>query len=402
MSISNPLKKYFGPSTLVTAAFIGPGTLTVCTISGVNHGYSLLWVLLFATISTIILQEMAARLGLITQNGLGEAIRSEIKHPTLKYVSITLVFIAVIIGNAAYEAGNISGAALGLGGVFGSSVLWPLTIGVFALIVLLAGKFKLIERILIGLVIVMSLVFLITAIVVKPDFSEILFGLFIPSLNSSNQLAILALIGTTVVPYNLFLHASSVSKKWKDTSELSSLRKENAVAISLGGLISMAIVITSAATIFSGGVSGINEMAVQLEPLLGSWAKYFLAAGLFAAGISSAITAPLAAAYTAKGIFGWSGNENEWKFRLIGIVVLSIGTLFSMLGYKPVSVIQVAQIANGILLPVVVFFLVYISNKKSLLGKYVNKPWQNILSILVILISLIISFRSLNSVFNFI
>lgn len=402
MISKNPLKKYFGPSTLVTAAFIGPGTLTVCTISGVNHGYSLLWVLLFATLSTIILQEMAARLGLITQKGLGEAIRSEISHPIFKYVSICLVFIAIIIGNAAYEAGNISGASLGLSGVFGGSNIWPMVIGVFALIILLVGKFKLMERILIGLVLIMSFVFLVTAIVVKPNFSEILSGLFVPSLNSSNQLAILGLIGTTVVPYNLFLHASAVSKKWNDPSELSSLRKENAVAIGLGGLISMAIVITSASAVFSGDISGINEMAIQLEPLLGRWAHYFLAAGLFAAGISSAITAPLAAAYTAKGIFGWNGNEKEWKFRCIGIVVLLIGTLSSMLGYKPVSVIQVAQIANGILLPVIVFFLVYISNKKSLLGKYVNKTWQNALALLVILISLIISFRSLNSVFNFI
>ncbi|MFK7954361.1 MAG: divalent metal cation transporter, partial [Ekhidna sp.] len=125
----NFLKKYFGPSTLVTAAFIGPGTLTVCTISGANFGYTLLWVLLFATISTIILQEMAARLGLITQRGLGEAIRSQIQHPIVKWLSIALVFTAIIIGNAAYEAGNISGAVLGISSVAGESSDWALIIG---------------------------------------------------------------------------------------------------------------------------------------------------------------------------------------------------------------------------------------------------------------------------------
>ena len=108
------LKKYFGPSTLVTAAFIGPGTLTVCTLSGASFGYTLLWVLLFATIATIILQEMTARLGLITQKGLGEAIRSQIENSLARSVAVLLIFTAIIVGNAAYEAGNISGAVLGI------------------------------------------------------------------------------------------------------------------------------------------------------------------------------------------------------------------------------------------------------------------------------------------------
>lgn len=398
----NLIKRYFGPSTLVTAAFIGPGTLTVCTISGAGYGYTLLWVLLFATIATIILQEMAARLGLITQKGLGEAIRSEITSTSLRWISIGLVFLAIIIGNAAYEAGNISGAVLGMEGLFGSSNLWPLLIGVIACIILMIGKFKWVERILISLVIIMSIVFLITAVLIKPDLSQLFSGLFIPSLNSENQMAVLALIGTTVVPYNLFLHASSVSQKWKEANQLKDLKRENAVSISLGGLISIAIVITSAGTVFGQGISGINEMAFQLEPVLGNWSRYFLAVGLFAAGISSAITAPLAAAYTARGIFGWSSEMTSWKFRSIWLFILIIGTLFSMLGYRPVQVIQLAQVANGILLPIVVGFLIYICNKKSLLGNYVNKPLQNLLALGVILISLIISFRSFNSVFNFI
>lgn len=398
----NWLKKYFGPSTLVTAAFIGPGTLTVCTLSGANFGYTLLWVLLFATIATIILQEMTARLGLITQQGLGEAIRSQIANPVAKVIAIVLIFTAIIIGNAAYEAGNISGAVLGIEGVLGDSLPWPLIIGIISFAILFIGKFKHIEQILIVLVIVMSIVFVLTAILVKPSLSSIFSGLFIPSLTDKNQLAILGLIGTTIVPYNLFLHASSVSQKWKNKEDLGDLQKENAVAIGLGGLISMAIVITSAATIYGTGVSGINEMAQQLEPLLGSWAKYFLAAGLFAAGISSSITAPLAAAYTARGIFGWQTEANDFRFRAIWIFILLIGTTFSMVGYKPIQVIQVAQIANGILLPVIVFFLVYLCNKKSLLDKYVNKTWQNGMAAIVILVSLIVSFRSLNSVFNFI
>lgn len=394
------IKKYFGPSTLVTAAFIGPGTLTVCSISGASQGYSLLWVLLLATIVTILLQEMAARLGLITQKGLGEAIRSELKNPIVRGVSIFLVFVAIIVGNAAYEAGNISGAVLGMSGTLGPSNAWPLAIGFMAFIILFVGKFQIIERILIGLVLVMSVVFLVTAVVVRPNLSQLLLG-FVPTIDASNQLSVLALIGTTVVPYNLFLHASAIRNKWRSTAQLADLRKENTVAISLGGLISMAIVVTSATMLFGTTVSGVGEMSEQLVPLLGSWARYFLAIGLFAAGISSAITAPLAAAYAAKGIFGWDADSSDLRFRIVWAMILFIGVVFSMTGYKPVTIIQAAQIANGVLLPVIVFFLVYISNRRDLLGKYVNKGWQNVLAILVITMSLIISLRSLNSVFGF-
>jgi len=393
-------KKYFGPSTLVTAAFIGPGTLTVCTISGATFGYSLLWVLLFATISTIILQEMTARLGLITQSGLGEAIRAQIDHPILKTLSIGLVFTAIVIGNAAYEAGNISGAALGISGIYGGS-FWPLVIGGFAFAILYVGRFELIEQILIGLVLIMSVVFLVTAVVSKPDISSLLHGLFVPKLTGENQWTVVALIGTTIVPYNLFLHASSISQKWKKSSQLNELRKENSVAIGLGGLISLAIITTSATTIFGKEVNGINEMATQLEPLLDAWAKYFLAVGLFAAGVSSSITAPLAAAYAAKGIFGWSGDLKSSNFRTVWIGILFIGTTFSMVGYKPIEVIKIAQVANGILLPIVVGFLIYISNKKSLLNEFTNKPIQNILGVLVFAISVLISLRSLKGVFQF-
>ena len=393
------LKKYFGPSTLVTAAFVGPGTLTVCTVSGATHGYSLLWVLVFAILATIVLQEMAARLGLITQTGLGEALSSQINHPISKLLSFLLVFLAIVIGNAAYQAGNITGASLGLSGVIGNSPLWPLLIGLCAFLILFIGKYHLIEQILITLVILMSIVFLVTAIVAKPDISLILSGL-IPSVNEGNQLAILALIGTTVVPYNLFLHASAVSKKWNRPHELKHLRKENAIAITFGGLISMAIVITSAASLFGTDVRGMSEMATQLQPLLGSWSEYFLALGLFAAGISSAITAPLAAAFAAKGIFGWT-SESDLKFRAVWILVLLSGVILSVVGYRPIQVIQLAQIANGLLLPIVVIFLLVIVNKKSLMNDYSNNLWQNLLGFAVILVSVIISVRSFNSVFNF-
>lgn len=400
-----------GPSTLVTAAFIGPGTVTVCTLAGVNAGYSLLWALVFSVIATIFLQEMTARLGLVTQQGFGEAIRAQIQNPALRVLSVVLVLGAIVIGNAAYEGGNISGAVLGFEELFTTLdiaingvrfSLIPPILGIIAFGLLMIGRIKIIERFLIGLVMILSLVFVATAIVVQPDISGILKGMFLPATNAADLLLVVGLIGTTVVPYNLFLHAALVREKYHSVEQLSDLRKENATAIILGGIISMSIVITSGTTMFGNtGVANAADMARQLRPLLGNWAGYFLGTGLFAAGISSAITAPLAAAYAAKGILGWQGDLKSMKFRAVWISILLIGVVTSMFGIKPVVIIQFAQVANGILLPVVVVFLIYLMNKTALLKTHTNSMLQNIAGAVILLVTIALAVRSFNSVFDF-
>ncbi|MGN0293779.1 MAG: divalent metal cation transporter, partial [Lachnospiraceae bacterium] len=110
--------KNIGPGALVAAAFIGPGTVTTCTKSGANSGYTLLWAMLFSTIATIVFQEMAARLGIVTQKGLGENIRERIVNPVLKGIAILIVIVAIFVGNSAYETGNITGGILGLQVIF--------------------------------------------------------------------------------------------------------------------------------------------------------------------------------------------------------------------------------------------------------------------------------------------
>ena len=115
--------KNIGPGPLVAAAFIGPGTVTLCTLAGVNFGYALLWAMVLSIVATIVLQEMAARLGIVSQKGLSEVIRSEIKHPLVRGFAILLILSAIVIGNAAYEAGNISGGALGMQTLFGNPFL---------------------------------------------------------------------------------------------------------------------------------------------------------------------------------------------------------------------------------------------------------------------------------------
>ena len=405
------VKKWFqniGPGTLVAAAFIGPGTVTLCTLAGVNFGFNLLWAMLLSIIATIVLQEMAARLGIVSQKGLSQVIREEIKHPILKQFIILLILAAVVVGNASYEAGNISGGILGLETILGTHTihfgsisinLLSLVIGVIAFVLLYIGNYKFLEKSLVTLVLVMSFSFIITAVATKPAIIDVLKGLFIPKFPEKSILTIIGLIGTTVVPYNLFLHASLVKEKWHKKTDVSLAKKDTIISIILGGLVSMAILI-SAAAIKTTDINNAADLAKGLAPLYGAFAKYFLALGLFAAGITSAITAPLAAAYVVKGCLGWKEGLQSKKFRAIWISILLLGVLFSSIGIKPIEIIKFAQVANGMLLPLIAVILLWIMNKKSVLGTFTNSNTQNILGFVIIAITVFLGLKGILKVFN--
>ena len=394
-----------GPGILVSAAFIGPGTVTVCSLAGVNFGYSLLWALVISIFACMVLQEMAARLGLITGEGLSDVIRKNIQGKFARFLTLLLIFSAIVVGNAAYEAGNISGAVLGAETLFpGKNLgfgnlqinLWSILIGSFAFILLFLGSYKKLETAFIILVVLMSIVFVVTAVVAQPDLS-LLFEGFIPGKFDEGLLTIIALVGTTVVPYNLFLHASLVSEKWKKEKFLGIARKELVFSIGLGGLVSMAILICAASSNLTN-IQNAGDLAVGLQPLFGESAKYLLAIGLLAAGITSSITAPLAAAYVVKGCLGWKDGIGSRKFQSVWISILLLGIIFSSLGIKPVEIIKFAQIANGLVLPIIAIFLFYMVNKSSILGKYKNTLIQNIAGIMVILLSFFLGVKSIYSV----
>ena len=401
--------KNSGPGTLVAAAFIGPGTVTLCTLAGVNFGFHLLWAMVLSILATIVLQEMASRLGIISQKGLSEVIRSEIKYPIINKLILLLILSAIVVGNASYEAGNISGGILGLETLTGefrfvvgsySINLLSFIIGIVAFVLLYIGNYKFLESALVMLVIIMSISFIITAFLTKPAIYNILKGALIPSFPEGSLLTILGLVGTTVVPYNLFLHASLVKEKWNNPKDLKNVRKDTITSISLGGLVSMAIII-SASSIVSGEISSASDLAKSLAPLYGDFASYFLGIGLFAAGITSAITAPLAAAYVARGCFGWKSGLKSKKFRSVWILILILGVVFSSLGFKPIEIIKFAQVANGILLPVVAGILLWVVNKKVVLGNYVNSKFQNILGFVILILTIFLGIRGLDKVFEF-
>lgn len=316
-----------------------------------------------------------------------------------------LVLTAIGLGNAAYQGGNISGANLGLGTIweapdwdFGSVQIQSgnLIFGLLAFALLWSGNFKRIERVLVALVIVMSLAFIVTAILTKPDFNQLLAG-FIPSFSAEKFPTIVALIGTTVVPYNLFLYASLVNQQWKGAQQIGSMRRDISLSVILGGLVSMAIVVVGVANP-SDSLQSAQDIAKGLEGVFGSGATYLMGFGLLAAGLTSSLTAPLAGGLVICGILGWNQEIKSTPMRVMMGVILVLGIVFSSFGIRPVTLITLAQLANGALLPIISGWLIWKARDQNLLGNLSNGPIQSLIGFAIWLITLALGVKSILSV----
>jgi Mn2+/Fe2+ NRAMP family transporter len=375
----------FGPGFLVTAAFIGPGTVTTCSLAGARFGFALLYALVFATVTTLFLQEMTGRLSLASGRDLGQALRSFPRRQSTRWIYTVLTLSAITFGCAAYESGNLTGGALGLEILTSlPHRIWVALISLTAVLLLGTKSYKLVERTLILLVFLMSIAFLTTALLVRPSLSAVAGGL-VPSIPPGSLILVLALVGTTVVPYNLFLHSAAVKEKWTSRAQLKDVKKDLGVSIGLGGLISAAIVVTSASAYFAQAEKielGIH-MTAQLKPLFGSAAQILFGLGFFAAGMSSAVTAPYAAAFASSGILGWEKGQESGKFRAVWAGIILVGLLVSLFGFNPISIIIFAQAANGIILPVAAVFLLVVLNDRAHMGDLCNNWKQNVIGIAI-------------------
>lgn len=395
----------FGPGLLISASFIGPGTVTTATVTGASYGFTLAWAIVFSIIATIVLQEMSVRIGLATQAGLGEALRTVFQSRVVRAVMMVLVVAAIGVGGAAYAGGDTVGTALALSTVTGvDTSLVVLAVMAVILLVLVTGSYKVIERFLVILVGILALTFVITTVVVRPNFLDFLQGVFVPTVPDGAQLTAIALIGTSVVPYNIFLHASLVQEKWGNDpveTSIKEARVDNVVSISLGGFITLAILTTATGSLYVNGLRAESgaDMARALEPLLGeTLAQWMFAIGLFSAGLTSAVAGPLGAAFAITGTIGSRVDMKSWVFRGIALAVVLVGGAIALSGFDDIQIIIVAQAANGLLLPVIAGFLLYTMNNKELLGKYRNGVFANVLGGIVFLVVLGLGIYQLMSI----
>jgi Mn2+/Fe2+ NRAMP family transporter len=257
-----------------------------------------------------------------------------------------------------------------------------------------------VERVLVACVAVMGITFLLTAALVLPRVEGLLSGLAVPRLPTGAELTALGLVGTTIVPYNLFLHAAVVSERWRGPGDLAAARWDLVLAIGLGGVVSAAVVVTAAAALGDQQIRSASAMAAQLEPLLGPWASRAFSLGFAAAGLSSAITAPLAAAYALQDLRGGRRDVRAPGARAVIAVTLLVGVLVTLLGTRPVPLILVAQVLNGLILPIVAVVLLLAMNDRRRLGGHVNGWRANLAGGLVVLLCLALGIRGMVGAFG--
>ena len=349
----------------IAAAFIGPGTVTAASSAGAGFGLSLAWAVVFSGLATFVLQEFAGRLAIASGRDLAQVLRERYPAGWRRAAVALLVGGAILLGCAAYEAGNILGGAAGaMLAVEASRQTATLVIGTVAALLLASGSPRRIAMAMALFVALMGLGFLVAAI------AQLFGGGRVwdqGGVRGDPLVPVLALIGTTVVPYNLFLGAALA--RGQDIAEM---RTGLAVSVGVGVLITGAVLVVGTSL---AGEFSFEALGDALANTLGDWARTGFALGLFAAGVSSAVTAPLAAALTARGLFGW--KVQGARYHAVWAAVLLAGLAFGIADIRPVPAIVTAQAFNGVLLPLVALFLLWAMNDRALLGEAVNGRLAN-------------------------
>lgn len=371
---------------MISAAFIGPGTVTTAVAAGVQYQLNLLWAVSFATVGCFVLQEVSARITIASGISFGDTLIKKFGSSRGKQLQ-WLIGGAVILGCAAYEAGNILGAVSGMALMTGiNSALLTIIICLAAAFILWWGGKQWIANIMTLLVLLMGIAFATLAAYqdVSPD--AILKAAFVPTVPIGSEMILLGLVGTTIVPYNIFI-GSGISKG----QTIPLMRIGLAISILIGGLITAAILI---AGVSISDFSSFEMLYQSIRTQVGTWGGVALALGLFAAGFSSAITSPYAASVVSSTVFG---HQSKIAHRGIWLSVLLIGFAFGISQVKPIPVILAVQAINGLILPLVAGYLIIIVNDRDLIPeKYGHPWWYNLILLLTFAITLLLGLNNID------
>lgn len=394
--------KNMGPAAIVTSAFIGPGTITTTTLGGVNYEYELLWAVLFSGLSLAILMEMAGRVGIISSHDIVEAsIASFPKSKAINVIIRGLVVLTLFAVAFGFEAGNLIGGTLGLSDVSGIPQ-WgsALMLGGAAFYAVVIGTAKTLEKLMTLFVSLMGLIFVVTMILVIPNYGEVLQGLVLPTVPEGATVNVIALIGTTLIGINLFMHAVTTAEKWSGPEHLESARFDINFNVGIGTLITIAIIVTSGTVLFGTGtvVDSPIVFSQMLEPVLGSYARYIGDIGIAAAGLSSAIATPLILKVVLARMFRWDPTDK--RAAAAGGIAVIFGTVLAAFGTAPTQIIVFASALSGLSLPFVAILIMVSANNKKLMGEYKNSLLQNILGGIATLVTLGLGFNSLLNFFE--
>ena len=398
-----------GPGIITANVDNDVGGIATYSLAGANFGYTLLWSLIPITILLILVQEMSSRMAVATGKGLSDLIRENFGLRVTFYLMIVLVFV-----NLANTVSEFAGVAAA-GEIFGVSryILVPLVaFGVWWLVV--KGNYKVVEKIFL-FACLFYISYIISGIMVKPDWHEVAKNTLIPSFQFTSPyiIMLIGLVGTTIAPWMQFYLQSSVVEKGIRKEDYKYSKIDVIMGCIITDVVALFIIIATAATIFKvgGSITNASDAAIALKPLAGQWASYLFAFGLLNAGIFAASILPLSTAYTVCEGLGWESGVNKKfseakAFYVLYTAMIIIGAVVIMIpGIPLIPVMYISQILNGVLIPIILIYMLKLVNKKELMGEYTNSKTYNIITwagsiIVMILTFLMIIFPLISAVFH--
>ena len=372
-----------GPGIITGSVDNDAGGITTYSVAGAMYGYNLLWTLIPSFIVLVVIQEMNARMGIVTGKGLADLIRENAGVKVTFFIFIGLLIAD--IGNTTTEFAGVAGSME----VFGVSKY--ISVPIVALMVwflVVKGTYKIAERIFL-IFSVSLLMYVVSAIMGKPHWGEIGHAMVHPQLeiNSTSLAMIIGIVGTTIAPWMQFYMQSSVIEKGLKMKNFKYSLIDIVVGCVATVVVAFFIIVACASTLHVNGVQ-INEAkdaAMALKPLAGALASQVFAFGLFIASIFSATILPLATAFYVCEAFGFeAGIDKKWdearEFYVLYTGILVISAIIILIPNAPLIFISLwSQVINGLLLPVVLICMILLVNNKKIMGKYVNKPINNII-----------------------
>lgn len=384
-----------GPGIITGSVDNDAGGITTYSVAGALYGYGLIWTLIPSFIALVVIQEMNARMGIVTGKGLADLIRENAGIKITFFIFAGLLLTG--IGNTTTEFAGVAGSME----VFGVTKYISVPIvALFVWLLVVKGTYKIAERIF--LVFSFSLLtYVVSAIMGKPDWKEIGLAVIKPGIKLTTQslTMIIALVGTTIAPWMQFYMQSTVIEKGLKMRHFRYTMADIVIGCVITVVVAFFIMVACGSTLYPNGII-INEArdaALSLRPLAGNLASQLFAFGLFVASIFSATILPLATAYFVCEAFGFeTGIDKKWdearEFYILytGIIVISmIIILFPGAPLIPISIWS--QVINGILLPVVLVSMMILINNKKIMGTYINKPLTNIIGWGAVLILITLS-----------
>jgi len=372
-----------GPGIITGSVDNDAGGITTYSVAAAIYGYNLIWTLIPSFIVLVVIQEMNARMGIVTGKGLADLIRENAGVKVTFFIFIGLLIAD--IGNTTTEFAGVAGSME----VFGVSKYISVPIvGFLIWFMVVKGTYKIAERIFL-LFSVSLLMYVVSALMGKPHWGEIGQAIIHPQLdiNTHSISMIIGIIGTTIAPWMQFYMQSSVIEKGLKMKQYKYTLIDIVVGCVATVVVAFFIMVACASTLHENGIQ-INEAkdaALALKPLAGEFASQLFAFGLFIASIFSATILPLATAFYVCEAFGFeAGIDKKWdeakEFYVLYTSILIIGAAIILIPNAPLIAISLwTQVINGMLLPVVLVCMILLVNNKKIMGEYVNKPINNII-----------------------